>query len=42
VIVRPGDVLGNEHALRVSVGTNEEMAAFEGAIEEVMKEATVR
>lgn len=42
IIVRPGDVLGNANALRVSVGTNEEMDAFEGALKEVMAEAVAR
>ncbi len=37
VIVRPGDVLGNANALRVSVGTKEEMDIFEAALLEVMK-----
>ena len=42
IIVRPGDVLGNENALRVSVGTPEEMDAFEEALLAVLKEAAVR
>ena len=42
VIVRPGDVLGNPNAIRVSVGTDEEMDAFEEALLEVMKEAAIR
>lgn len=42
VIVRPGDVLGNPNALRVTVGTDEEMDIFEDAFLAVMKEAVLR
>ena len=42
VIVRSGDVLGNPNALRVSVGTDEEMDLFEEAFLAVMKEAALR
>ncbi|MEA2553597.1 MAG: histidinol-phosphate aminotransferase, partial [Fimbriimonadaceae bacterium] len=42
VIVRPGDVLGNANALRVSVGTDEEMDVFEQAFFSVLKEAVAR
>ena len=42
VIVRPGDVLGNPNALRISVGTDEEMDALENTLLEAMKEAAVR
>lgn len=41
VIVRPGDFLGDPNALRVSVGTDEELDFFEEALEAVMKEAAV-
>ena len=41
VIVRPGDVLGNPNALRISVGTDEEMEVFEAAMLDVMKEAAI-
>ncbi len=36
VITRPGDVLGNPTCLRVSVGTDEEMAIFTKELREVM------
>jgi histidinol-phosphate aminotransferase len=42
VIVRPGDVLGNPNALRVSVGTEAELDAFEKAFLGVIAEAAVR
>jgi len=42
VIVRPGDVLGNAHALRVSVGTREELDVFASALKEVMKAVAVQ
>jgi histidinol-phosphate aminotransferase len=42
VIIRPGDVLGNDHAVRVTVGTSVELDVFEEALLDVMKEAAVR
>lgn len=42
VIVRPGDFLGNPNALRVSVGTEEELDVFEEAIVSILQEAAVR
>lgn len=41
VIVRPGDVLGNPSALRISVGTDEELDVFEKSMLEVMQGAAV-
>ncbi len=42
IIVRPGDILGNEYAVRVSVGTPEDLDVFEAALVETMKEAVAR
>lgn len=42
VITRPGDVLGNPTCLRVSVGTDEEMAIFVKELKEVLSPAPVR
>jgi len=42
IIVRPGDVLGNPNALRVSVGTPDELEMFEAALVEVMKAPAIR
>ncbi len=42
VIVRPGDILGNPTCLRVSIGTELEMDAFESAILEVMSVHTLQ
>lgn len=42
IIVRPGDVLGNPNALRVSVGTEEELDYFEEVFLEIMKGAALR
>ena len=41
VITRPGDVLGNPTCLRVSVGTDEEMAIFAREFREVMRPTAV-
>lgn len=41
VIVRPGDVLGAPNAIRVSVGTDEEMDVFEEEFRTVLKTAAV-
>ena len=41
VITRPGDVLGNPTCLRVSVGTDEEMAIFAREFREAMRSTAV-
>lgn len=42
VIVRPGDVLGDPNALRVTVGTSEEMEVFADCLRCLMKEVALR